>query len=363
MKETQAIKNRTISVIKMFFIFLFGVVFVIGASIALRFLCATKFIKTFAQSPAHYLQTTSDINLYKNNNLTEEIIIIPSGYFAKVINSTGNLARVEYNEIVGYIDTTNTISNNTPDGIIFETATLYTRSDAGTHLRANPSTNSNKLALIPAGSTLTYIGKISGEIPSDGTSPVWYYVHFNQGETTVQTGYVYSERTLITNLSTTPTIASPEQQPVTTTPTTSEPEQELEAEISSPTLSSGLKIFLVILFSVLGIIIFALLLISPKGDRKKRAKKHSINPVQDTPPTPIKQAQTPAYNQPEFGNFVEFTQPKEKKIHHTSFIPPSKSNSHKKQIKIKHFQSPQQTTSNQTLPPSIAKYFKTEIQD
>lgn len=329
-----------------------GIILLAFTAVALRGICASKNLPAKASSD-NFVQLSSDTPLFKNNDLTNEIITLPNGYFVKILNTTGTLSRVEYNGIKGYIDNSSTHPAS-PSGTTFQTATLYTRSDAGTHLRIKPSATSERVTLIPAGSTLSYIGKTTGDIPSDGTSNEWYYVHFDAGDTTTHTGYVYSERTIITNISPKPTLSTITTEPTINTSSPQSPTENEQIETLSTPLSSGLKIFLIILFSVLGIIIFALLLISPKNKQtnKKVTPKFDITPTE-----PTKKGNIPAYNQPEFGNFIEFTQPSDHGHKSKSFIAPKKASSHRGNIKLANLPKNKMDTS---LPPSIAKYFKTE---
>lgn len=303
----------------------------------LRRICASIITPARAEEEI-YLQLTEDSPLYFSNRLTDEILILPKGYYVKVLSTSNNLSRVEYNSIVGYIDNAKTLAvPSKPNGYLYKTANLYTRSDAGTHLRQKATTSSNKTCLIPAGSTLTYLGEIKGTIPDDGTSDIWYYVLFDYGDTTTYIGYVYSERTIITNLSTAPSIETLE------TSSISQPTVENNPVPESAPLSSGLKIFLVILFSTLAVIIFALLLISPK----QKKPKHSSDK--------IKTSEIPAYNHPEFASFVDFNKPRSENSPQQTNRKPQKSNNHNRNIRLT---SPD--LNSPSLPPSIAKYFKAE---
>lgn len=348
MENQKIAKIKIGSIFKTFILLVVGIILIVCTAIALRSVCANKFTPARA-SEYKFVKILSDTPLYKNNDLTHEIIRLPSGYFAKELSRTNNLSRVEYNGTIGYINNLDTTYATIKNGNAYKSATLYTRSDAGTHLRTAPTTTSDKTYLIPAGSTLSFVGEISGDIPTDGTSPVWYYVHFNSGDTTTHTGYIYSERTIITNISSPPEVVTSTETTLSTQTSTPNTNTDIPQNLTTP-LSSGLKIFLIILFAVLGVIIFALLLISPKSE--KLNKKTNNQTSSSIPPSQI-----PAYNQPEFGNFVEFTQPQNNNTYTQQFSQPSKVNSHKKQINISH---PTKAIENKTLPPAIAKYFKTE---
>lgn len=338
MEQKSTTKISLINVLKLFLLIAFGSMLIVGASIMLRRLCANIYTPASAEEEI-YVQLTLDTPLYSTNRLTDEILTLPKGYYARVLSSSDTLSRVEYNGIIGYINNQNAqTATEKPTGTLFKSANLYTRSDAGTYLRADATTSSDRIWLIPAGSTLTYLGEKRGTIPDDGTSDMWYYILFDYGDTTTYIGYVYSERTIITNLSVAPVIEALPTSIASPTDSKIEPEDSL----TSTPLSSGVKIFLIILFSTLAIIIFALLLISPKQKKQKQSTEKISSP------------EIPAYNQPEFASFVDFTQPKKENTPYSSFAKPKTSNSHNK-VKV--------TTPDihsASLPPSLARYFKSE---
>ena len=266
--NSSSLTSKTINVVKFFFFCFLGVVFIVASSILLRKLC----LPTVKATEKEYVHILAPTPLYKTSDCDMVLITLPEGYYATVLNKTDQLVRVEYNSITGFLylsDNAELTQTSLTDP--YQTAEIKTASDSGTHLRVLPSTSSSTLTTIPANSTLTYIGEISGERPSDGTSETWFYVHYDSGATTTHTGYVYSERIDI--------ISGKVERPISsTTPssTTSTPPptgEELMAPMTTTPISAGLKIFLTILFSTLGIIIFALLIISPREKKESHPKR------------------------------------------------------------------------------------------
>lgn len=333
--------------LKIFMVALIGIVLIVCASIGLRKICCVKQISQ-ASAPA-YLLILSPTDLYLTNTLENKIITLPEGYYAEIISSSNSIVRVSYNGITGFISNDEKIEKLTtkPTLSLYESAEIVTRSDAGTHLREQASTLSNKIALVPQNTPLTYLGEINTETPTDGTTPTWFYVHYNSGATTTHTGYIYSERVIV--------LSGKEKRTATpslsTTPITQDNTDTKESTnqplLAKTTISSGLKIFLVILFSSLGVIIFALLLISPKGEKKHRKKKES-------PPNSPKPLPLSAINQPEFADFIDFTQPKNENIKQTDTLP-SKIHTEKKELSLYSHNK-----NSAPLPKSLARYFKAE---
>ena len=253
-------KNFSNSLIKLFIFSLIGILLLIFSAVALR---AVVFLPAKAEETT-YIHLPTSTPLYRNNDLSHEIITLPAGYYAKVLSSKNNLYRVEYNGVRGFIECDGDFLVTTPPTEPYQTAELKTKSDAGTYLRSEPSSTSTRLSLIPPETTLLFIGSISSMIPSDGITNLWYYVTYDMSETASINGYVYGERVNILS----GMIERPETKPTysTTLPT----ETDLSTTIE---ISSGLKIFLIVLFVVLGVIIFALLLISPRQTAEKPAEK------------------------------------------------------------------------------------------
>lgn len=345
--------------IKLLILFTAGIALLIFSGLALKKVCLPK----TKASAREYVQFLSDTSLYSDSNLTKPLFTLPTGYYAEVLSKTDKIARITYNSTNGFIELTDKIeiTTNVPTRTFFMTADIETEPDAGTHLRLEPNTTSHKVALIPPSSKLEFIGKIEGTTPTDGTSNLWYYVHFNSGETTTHTGYVYSERVQINSgmETRTPQIFTTETSAPASTPELNQ--HPTQSELPPTQISSGLKIFLIILFVTLGVIIFALLLISPKKALKtskvttKLTPDENVNQIQDRrnqnfqshdPKPPI-----PAYNQPEFGEFIDFSQ-KTTDHHHKSFLQPSKTNSHKRELNFTHKQK-----NSSTLPPALSRYF------
>lgn len=252
-------KNFSQSIIKLFIFSLIGIILLIFSAVALR---AVALLPAKAEETT-YIHLPASTPLYRNNDLSHEIITLPAGYYAKVLSSNNNLYRVEYNGVRGFIECDGDFLVTTPPTEPYQTAELKTKSDAGTYLRSEPSSTSTRLSLIPPETTLLFIGSIASMIPSDGITNLWYYVTYDMSETASINGYVYGERVNVLS----GMIEKPETKPTSTTPQTSD---DLPTTIE---ISSGFKIFLIVLFVVLGVIIFALLLISPRQTAEKPAEK------------------------------------------------------------------------------------------
>ena len=349
---------KVLSIVKLLLVIAIAILGVVGSAIALRKVCLPA-----RAEERKYTQVLNPTIIYRNNDLSDAMITAPTGYYLEILSSTGDLYRVRYGEITGFVrfGTEPAITTMLSEPAT-QTAEIETKSDAGTHLRKAPSVASEKIVVIPAGTKLTYIGEISGDIPSDGTSKMWYFVRFDSGDTTTHSGYVYSERIRILSGkeerpagSNSPNSSTPSPDTLPTTATGNTTETDLTSQ-KPKTISSGLKIFLVILFSTLAVIIFALLLISPKGksergNRERRFLSSSAEFSEFSEPelsnTQKKDKKTGNFhkNQTEFGEFVEFSQPIERK---------EKSN---RKTPTRLFSS---VNSSDRLPSALSKYFKIE---
>ena len=266
----QKTKTTTLfRVIRLFLLCFLGISFIVFCSLALKKIC----IKSVHAEEQKYIHILKPTPLYKTNTLEGEIITMPEGYYAEILSMSGDLVRVNYNSVVGFIKFSSDHEiTSMPTNSLFQEAEIKSKSDAGTYLRSEPNTNSNKTAIIPPNTALEYIGEIKGALPTDGTSETWFYVHYFLSDTLVHTGYIYSERVEV--------LSGKVDRPIVSTPS---PENENKTTATTPTndmitdtpISAGVKIFLGILFSTLGIIIFALLIISPH--EKKESSRPSVH--------------------------------------------------------------------------------------
>lgn len=232
------------------------------------------FLRTVALSPARasgqeHQKITKNTILYKDNTLETAIMELPGGYYLTPLSTNGEITRVTYNGVTGFVRS-DSLTTGTTSGELHERADIQTKADAGTYLRESANTESKKIGLISPSTPLEYLGRLIGETPSDGTTNVWYYVNFNISSTATVRGYVYGERVNI-KVTTLPDSQSETSLSTPTSTTTTETKTEpTELPLPKTALSSGLKLFLVILFVILAVIIFTLLLISPKGRTQKK---------------------------------------------------------------------------------------------
>ena len=241
-----------------------------------------------AQENSPYILIESTTPLYQQSDLNESsiIMLLPTGYYADAIQISHeqNLAKVSYNGVVGFIELTCATEVSSITGAKTQKPEATTKTDAGTHLRKTPNTTLAPLSLIPAGSTLSFLGYITGETPTDGLSNIWYLVTYDVGPTTTHYGYIYSERV---NLSFPLETKKPEDSTstnISSANTSTDPTSSMAETLTGKiNLSSTVKWFLIILFSVLAVIIFLLLLVSPKKPQTNKTSKNNTSATADPP--------------------------------------------------------------------------------
>ena len=159
---------------------------------------------SISASEPQYAKAKENCILFRTantSNLQQENIYfqIPESYFVRIleIEPDSQTYKVIYGNTIGHIDFQSARRVNiVPENPFVESFLIQTKSDSGTQLREYPSTSTNAVALIPPGSTITYVASTAGTKPTDGFSNEWYYVqYFPPSEpTTYYEGYVYSER-------------------------------------------------------------------------------------------------------------------------------------------------------------------------
>lgn len=227
---------------------------------------------TFCQATEtkKYKQITASTPLYKSTtaSTSEIIIMLPQTYYAQIIDtatlSNGESAyQVKYNGITGYAKSADFSTESKESGTMQSGITISLNKDAGTYLRTSPRIESNIQTIIPLGTTdLIFIGTINGDIPTDGTTDVWYYCIYNVSDTKAFIGYVYSQRcTLSKPLTNLVEDSSVQDNPITTT-TSNITEQTTLAPKTN--ITKGIMWFIIILFTVPTLIFFFLLVKKPK---------------------------------------------------------------------------------------------------
>ncbi len=225
-----------------------------------------------AENKLVYAKAKENCILYKSsnleNNLTNEYFDIPLSYFVTILATVSDTVyKVSYKEFVGYCSADNlTIVSFTPSTSTLENITFDICSDAGTQIWSLPSDQSgNKLTTVPADTLcLEYIASITGEIPSGGTTNLWYYARYTPASfsTKVYEGYIYSEAA--TNLTHIPTNLEQENEEVTAPP--------IDGTI---TLNTTLRIILLCLICLPFLILFIITVIKSRRSfaHKKQAKQ------------------------------------------------------------------------------------------
>ena len=164
---------------------------------------------SLAEEKKEYAKIKSDTPLLKN--LTDKIatsntyFLLPSGFNVKLISSQNynnvNYSYVYYTGYYGYVKSEFLETNHSSSPNFLDSITITLKEDAGTHLRTSPEINQNNIIQIlpPSQNNIKLIGYITAETPSDGTTPTWYYITLTISDTKVLSGYIYSERCLLSS--------------------------------------------------------------------------------------------------------------------------------------------------------------------
>lgn len=181
------------------------------------------------QAESFYAKARQNCVLFLSTNVSDTspsnvLFVVPVGYFVKVVaQPSSSVYQVTYDSYLGYIAAKDAKRVSfVPNECTPPTQTLITKSDGGTQLRALASTQSDTVALVPAGSSVEYIATATGTKPEGGLSQNWHYVrYFPASQPTIyHEGYIYSERT--TTQPSVPTNTEddkPQQLPQNQTPT------------------------------------------------------------------------------------------------------------------------------------------------
>lgn len=225
-----------------------------------------------------YAKVASNCYLFKDSSLTENIdniyFVIPETYFVTIIETVSDKAyKVQYGNYIGYISIMNAeIATFIPIVKYLEGVTLDIKDSSGTQIWSKPTTTSNVLTTIPAGTKkINYIATAFGAVPSGGQSNKWYYVNFTPeySATSVYEGYVYSEN--ITNL--TEIIANTECNPEIIFGTNL---KDIALYISSPIKAVIIAIIAVPIILFFLIIIYKISRAFRESSDKKREKQKEL---------------------------------------------------------------------------------------
>lgn len=216
-----------------------------------------------------YKTTTDD-----PQNLANIYFFLPKTYYVEILNSCkldsgADGFFVRYGETEGYCLSSCLSADFSTIATTQSGITLKMYPDAGTYIRSTPSIADNKIRIIPQSTSgIIYIGSISGDTPTDGTTNTWYYVEYNISDTKTVLGYIYSERgilsaplTELTRPNQTPT--TPEASKTENTATTPTADTNINPSLNL-SVSPALKWAIALLFIIPVIVIFALLIKKPR---------------------------------------------------------------------------------------------------
>ena len=216
-----------------------------------------------------YKTTTDD-----PQNLANIYFLLPKTYYVEILNSCkldsgADGFFVRYGETEGYCLSSSLSADFSTITTTQSGITLKMYPDAGTYIRSTPSIADNKIRIIPQSTSgIIYIGSISGDTPTDGTTNTWYYVEYNISDTKTVLGYIYSERgilsaplTELTRTNQTPT--TPEASKTENTDTTPTADTNINPSLNL-SVSPALKWVIALLFIIPVIVIFALLIKKPR---------------------------------------------------------------------------------------------------
>ena len=216
-----------------------------------------------------YKTTTDD-----PKNLANIYFFLPKTYYVEILNSCkldsgADGFFVRYGETEGYCLSSSLSADFSTITTTQSGITLKMYPDAGTYIRSTPSIADNKIRIIPQSTSgIIYIGSISGDTPTDGTTNTWYYVEYNISDTKTVLGYIYSERgilsaplTELTRPNQTPT--TPEASKTENTATTPTADTNINPSLNL-SVSPALKWVIALLFIIPVIVIFALLIKKPR---------------------------------------------------------------------------------------------------
>lgn len=149
-----------------------------------------------------YAKILSNCVLYKNSSMIDDysnvLFILPESYFVLIIDDTvSGCYKVKYDNYVGFVKSDKIkVVDFVPQNKILSGVTFDIKKNSGTQVWSMPTTNSEILTTIKASTeNVSYVASTNGDVPSGGTSGVWYYAVYTSPDnpTNVYEGYVYSE--------------------------------------------------------------------------------------------------------------------------------------------------------------------------
>ena len=151
-------------------------------------------VTAVAEEDEYLLISGENVSLYADTRKAPALFVLPKTYYVKVVelNYDGAYHKVEYNGIEGLVKI-NEVSSKTVKGVQDPYYTSQSVSaHISTHLYLHPSfADSADSGIAAYGKSLTYLGKISGEKGTYGTS-TWFAVLYSGNDVVY---YIHSAMT------------------------------------------------------------------------------------------------------------------------------------------------------------------------
>lgn len=229
--------------------------------------------KTFGESSVVYAKVKNNCYFFKTSDITDTthnnvFFIIPETYFVIVLDNINlSIIKVQYKNKIGYVSADSIkVVSFTPIVPFLEGITFDITSSSGTQIRLTPNVNnsSNILHVIPAGTkNVNYIAKTIGNIPTGGSSNIWYYVLYTpiSDPTSVYEGYVYSEKAI--NIS---KINPNEEDEIV-------PSEDNDNRAPEIYINGSVKTILIVIICIPIVLVFVLLVIQNKRTKNNKSIK------------------------------------------------------------------------------------------
>lgn len=217
-----------------------------------------------------YLKLQETTPLYSSTKQNENdciLFLLPKTYYAEIIGKTKLFSgtdayEVRYNGFTGFAKVSAFSTKTSTSGVMQSDITISLTKDAGTYIRTSPQITNNIIKVINIGETnINFIGTVEGDVPSDGTSNIWYFCTYYASDTKAYLGYIYSERCILSS-----PLTDYHEPSETVNDNTISTTAEIDQNNLSPktNMTNGLMWFIIILFSVPTLIVFILLIKKPK---------------------------------------------------------------------------------------------------
>lgn len=135
---------------------------------------------------------TSSVYLYSKPNEQSILFELPTSYFVKLINQTGEYYKVEYADLSGYVKKDQvTPVVGVPDTPYLTKAVFWVFTSDGAYLRSSPNKDAKINSTLPVEQPIYYYGNIIGDEAVTLRGKVWYFAKYTKDDKTY-TGYVYA---------------------------------------------------------------------------------------------------------------------------------------------------------------------------